>query len=215
MSKPTVYLFENNPATRDTIAKMLMLEGIRVIECSCAKDLLESYDSTTASCLVSEYCQPEFSGIRIRKWLKERGCHLPYLLMTRDGEIRDATTAIRQGALDFLEKPVQRELFLQRIYEAFEKDQKRILFQSNRHIVQQRLDSLTDRQREVLDLVVLGMLTKQIANKLGVSIKTVEVHRSNITKKMQVKSVIHLVRLMLEHRSADDDATFFPYRESA
>ncbi|MEZ6087572.1 MAG: LuxR C-terminal-related transcriptional regulator [Pirellulaceae bacterium] len=117
------------------------------------------------------------------------------------GEIPDATAALRRGAVDFLEKPFTRDVFLERVRESLQKDadarNKRIALESTRA----KLATLTSRERVVLDLILDGLLTKQIASRLDLSIKTIENHRSNIARKMDVDSAVQLVKLVAEYRA--------------
>lgn len=200
VARPTVFLVEDNPADLNFLTHMLQRERIWVEGYASANDLLRVYDPSRLGCLVLDLHLPEMTGWELRGRLAQLGCQLPFIIITSRGEIPDATDAIRRGAVDFLEKPIGREVFLRRVWQALAEDEQRRCDEARRAEVQARYDSLTRREREVLEAVIAGNLSKQIARQLGITIKTVEAHRSNIIKKMQVDSVVQLVRVITEHR---------------
>jgi two-component system, LuxR family, response regulator FixJ len=202
MSRPLVFLVEDDLAVRESVVWMLDRQGIQVEAYETPEAFLNNYDSRKRGCLVLDLKLPGIGGVDLRKRLVAQGCDLPFIMMSGHGEIPDATNAMRMGAIDFIEKPLNRELFIDRVWQALDADVKQHREQEGQRRYQARLDALTRREREVLDLVVAGKLTKQIAKQLGVTIKTVEAHRSNITRKMQVDSVVQLVREVTEHAQA-------------
>ena len=199
--QPTVILVEDDQAVRDSIVWMLEQERIHVEAYATPSKLLAMYDSARPGCLVLDLHLPEMNGLELRGRLVEMGCQLPFIIITGHAEVPDATHAMRIGAVDFIEKPLNREVFLNRVWLALDQDARWRREQADHECVQARLDSLTQREHEVLGRVVAGKLTKQIATELGITIKTVEAHRSNITRKMQVDSVVQLVRIVIEHQS--------------
>jgi two-component system, LuxR family, response regulator FixJ len=206
MNKQTVILVDDDQSVRESLEWMLREEQLRVDAYPSPKNLLLEYDADKPGCLVLDLRLPEMSGIELHDQLVERGCRHPFIIMTGHGEVLDATQAMRSGAVDFIEKPLDRKLFLARVYEALERDKLQRSEHLRRRDLEFRLTKLTPREREVLTLVVEGLLTKQIAGQLGISIKTVEVHRSNITKKMGVESVVQLVRLCSDHLLLDNSS---------
>ncbi len=196
-----VYLVDDDHAVRKSLVWMLNQEGIQVEPYASPRDLLNAYDPAATGCLVLDQRLPEMSGLELRARLAERGCQLPFIMITAYGEITDATQAMRMGAIDFIEKPFPPELFLKRIRQALDEDAERCRRQTDAGSFESRLMSLTPRQREVLDLVVSGKMTKQIAIELDISVKTVEVHRRNLKKKLHADSVAHLVRMVTSRSS--------------
>lgn len=201
MTPPTVLLVDDDRAVCDSLVWMLKLEGINARAFLTPSALLHEFDPSCNGCLVLDLHLPGMTGLELRSRLCELGCELPFMIITGRGEVPDATAAMRMGALDFMEKPVYRRTFIQRVWQAFEEDTRRRREKTNYDDVQRRMDTLTKREREVLELVVAGKLTKQIARELGVTVKTIEAHRSNLTKKMRVNSAIQLVRMVTQQRS--------------
>lgn len=215
MIQATVHLVDDNQAVRDSIVWMLEREGIQVEAYATPGDLLKAYDPKSRGCLVLDLSLPEMSGLELRDRLVEMGCRLPFIIITGCGEVPDATRAIKLGAVDFMEKPLDRDIFLDRVWQALDKDTRQRRERADHDSVQNLLDELTPREREVLELVVAGKLTKQIARQFGISVKTIEVHRSNITRKMQVDSVAQLVRIVTEHRISNTAAQSLPSQHPA
>lgn len=194
--EPTVFLVDDDPAMRESLSWLLRTDGLHVEEYGTIDELLSAYDAETPGCLVLDFKLPKSTGLDLYCRLRKSGCRHPFLMISGHGDVSTAVQAMRLGAVDFLEKPFERQTFLDRVREAIAEDQQRRQQDGDRQEVQRLIDTLTPRQREVLDLVVDGQLTKQIASKLNISAKTVEVHRSHITKKMRVNSVAQLVRMV-------------------
>lgn len=195
MTQPTVYLVEDDAAVRSSLIRILELEGYHVEAFSAPAELLTRYDPAKPGCLVLDLRLPEMSGIELRQRLVDQGCRHPFIIITGHGEVSDATHSMRLGAIDFIEKPLDRKVLLARVGEAVAADLQRRLESEQHELFLTRLETLTPREREVLQLVVAGRLSKQIASELKIAVKTVEVHRSNIVRKMQMDNVIQLVRL--------------------
>lgn len=210
MTPLTVFLVDDDRAVCDSIVWMLKQEGINVKAFLSPSALLHEFDPSSNGCLVLDLQLPEMTGLELHSRLRELGCDLPFMIITGCGEVPDATAAMRMGALDFIEKPVYRKTFLQRVWQALDEATRRRQEKTNYDDVQRRIDKLTKREREVLELVVAGKLTKQIARQLGVTVKTIEAHRSNVTKKMQVDSAIQLVRMVTQQRAYHSPAGISP-----
>ncbi len=204
MDGTTVFLVEDFQPLRDSMANILKLASISCETFSCPTELIESFDPSRSGCLVLDLQLPEMSGLELQRKLSEAGCQLPFLIISGYGEIPDVTMAMRQGAIDFLAKPFTPNIFLERVHESLVKDsaerERRELLASTRA----KLDLLSSRENEVLELILEGRLTKQIATQLDISAKTVENHRSNIAKKMNVDSALQLVKLIAEFRMVAD-----------
>ncbi|MCA9011042.1 MAG: response regulator transcription factor [Planctomycetaceae bacterium] len=204
MTRAIVYLVEDDAAVRSSLVRILELEGYHVEAFAAPAELLAQYDPAKPGCLVLDLRLPEMSGIELRQRLVDQGCRHPFIIITGHGEVRDATHSMRMGAVDFIEKPLDRKILLARVSEAVTTDLQRRLAAEQHELFRARLEALTPREREVLQLVVAGRLSKQIASELKIAIKTVEVHRSNIVRKMQIDNVIQLVRLYTEYTGTCD-----------
>jgi len=199
MSEQTVFLVEDDYAVRDSLVGLLQAADFHVEAFGTPSELLSTLDVNRPGCLVLDFRLPEMDAIALHENLVELGCQLPFIVIAGSGAILDATHAMRRGAVDFIEKPLDRQVFLARVREAMQKDAALRRERLQDRDVEARLATLTPRELEVLKLVMTGMLTKQIADELGISAKTVEVHRSHITKKMEVESTVQLVRLCTSH----------------
>jgi RNA polymerase sigma factor (sigma-70 family) len=166
------------------------------VACNSAKEAISSCNADQHGCLLIDLRLRDLDGFELRDILLSNQCRQPFIMMSAYGDIALAVKAIRRGAVDFLEKPFNRSRLLESVGTAVRRDRRR-------RDVQRRLDSLTDREREVLALVASGKATKEIARILEISARTVESHRSRITKKMQVDSVPELVYMLSKHEQLD------------
>ncbi len=206
MDGTTVFLVEDFQPLRESMAEILKQAKISCETFSCPAELMDSFDLNCSGCLVLDLNLPEMSGLELQKQLSDAGCQLPFLIISGCGRIPDATMAMRQGAVDFLAKPFTRSIFLDRVRESLWKDsylRERRNFLASTH---EKLSTLSRREHEVLELIMQGQLTKQIASQLKISVKTVENHRSNIAKKMNVDSAVQLVKCIAEFRVANSAA---------
>jgi len=206
-TRETVFLIEDDKAVRESVTRMLIAEGLDVEAFGDPAELLKAYDPSKPGCLLIDLRLPRMNGLELHAELLRRGCEHPFIIITGHGAVSHATAAMREGAVDFLEKPFDRQCLLDRIHEAIRSDANRRQKCAELESIQVRIDSLTAREREVMALVVDGKLTKHIARELGISTKTVEVHRSHITQKMQVGSVAQLVRLITEYTMGSESLT--------
>ena len=200
MTKSTVFLAADDHVLRGSILQILQPKGIVVETCSASGLLLTTCELSRPGCLVLDMHLRNTDALYFYRDLVESGWRLPFIVITEHGKVSDATMAMRQGAINVLEKPIVPKELLTCVWEAFEEDAKRRREWAKQNAAQRRLDSLTPRERKVLEMVVAGLLTKQIAQELDISIKTVEAHRGKIKKKMKVKSVVELVRIITELR---------------
>lgn len=198
--EPTVYVVEDDQDMRRSLEWALRSEGLRVAAYESPQEFLDEYDAESAGCLVLDLRLPGMSGLDVQREVRARGGIVPFVVITAHGDVPQAVAAMRQGAVDFIEKPFSRQQLLDRIREALASDADARRTAHDEHEVRKRLARLTPREREVLDLVVEGKLTKEIARRLGISPKTVEVHRSNLVKKMAVTCVAQLVRQVVTLR---------------
>ncbi len=200
-TSPTVFVVDDDQAMRSSVRWLVESIGLHVEEYGSAREFLERGDLTRTGCLVLDIRMPEINGLE----LLERDCHLPVIIVTGYADVPSVVRAMKVGALDVLQKPCSDKELLDRIQEAIELDT-RIRDKRQQQIgFRQRLAMLTPREREVLDLVVAGRSSKQIAQALAISEKTVEVHRSHIMKKLDVGGVAELVRkvTLVEQEAGD------------
>ena len=191
---PTVFVVDDDPAMRDSLRWLLQSVGLAVETFGAAEEFLTQYDATKPGCLVLDVRMPGMSGLKLQDVLAERHIRLPVIIITGYAEVPSAVRALKTGAIDFIEKPFSDELLLDRIRQAIDTDRQMREAAAQRATVMERFASLTSREREVMELVSAGKANKVIAAELNLSPKTVEVHRANVMKKMEVDSVAELVR---------------------
>jgi FixJ family two-component response regulator len=198
-NRPTVTVIDDDVHMRRALAWLLESAG-RVVEThASAEDFLASYDPERVGCLIVDLRLPGMSGMALLQELIARGSSLPVILLTGYGETSTAVQAFKLGAFDFIEKPFEVSL-LDRVHKAIEYHQLVFRLHQQRAEETQKLNGLTSREREVMDLVVVGRPNKVIAQELGVSEKTVEVHRARVMHKLNAHSVADLVRLDISVR---------------
>ncbi len=197
MSKHNVYVVDDDQAVRDSLRWLIESVDLNVTTFSNGQELLDNFEEQEISCLVLDVRMPGISGLDLQQRLKKMGSGVPVIIVTGHADVPMAIQAMKAGAFDFIEKPYSDQLLLERIQCAIEQDDCFKKQQVINNEINQRIDSLTPREREVMGLVVSGHSNKSIAKELGVSIKTVEVHRGNLMTKMQAKSLSELVRLVM------------------
>lgn len=203
---PLVQVIEDDDDARTAIVELLQSAGLDAQGFATPRQFLARFEPQRVGCLVVDLRLPETSGLDLCRRLAGAGYCPPFIVVTGYGEVRLAVEALHQGALDFLEKPFSSQRLIDRVNEAIVRDRSNRRRAAQRAVVQSRLDQLTPRERQVLDRVLTGQMTKQIARELDISLKTVEVHRSKIKRKMQVESVAQLILLMVPVLS--DSSTF-------
>jgi len=189
---PTIFVVDDDVRMRDSLSWLLASVGLPVKTFGSATDFLKACDPHCHGCLILDIRMPDISGLQLQDMLAERGIRLPIIMITGHADVPTAVRAVQKGAVDFLEKPFNDQVLLDRINAALAADTQRQHEDAAHTAILRRMDSLTSREREVLDLVVGGSLNKQIAATLGISSKTVEVHRAHVMEKMAAKSVAEL-----------------------
>jgi len=193
---PTVYVVDDDKAVRDSLRWLIESVGLPVEAFDSAKAFLQRCEaSEVRGCLVVDVRLPGVSGLDLQDRLREKGLYLPTIVITGHGDVPVAVRAMKAGALDFIEKPFSDQTLLDRIREAMDRDEHIHELSLKREELAMRYERLTGREREVLDLVVTGQLNKQIAATLGLSHKTIEVHRAHVMEKMEADSLADLVRM--------------------
>ncbi len=193
-NEPTVFIVDDDQAVRDSLCWLIEAAGLNVKACVSAIEFLSMYDPQWPGCLVLDVRLPGMSGLELQRELQQRQIDIPIIIITGHGDVSTAVRAMKAGAIDFIEKPFSDDLLIQRVRDAIERDANGRLANADRQNIQQRIASLTPREKQVLDLVVQGKLNKQIAAELQLSQKTVEAHRANLMSKMQATNVADLVK---------------------
>ena len=195
--EPTVFVVDDDRAMRESLSWLLDSVGLRVRSYATAAEFLADHDPAQPGCLVLDVRMPGMSGLDLQAELARRGVELPTIVITGHAEVSMAVRAVKAGALDFIEKPFSDQLLLDRVRQALQIDLEAREVRRRREDARRRLATLTAREREVLNLVVAGKQNKEIASELGVSPKTVEVHRAHVMSKMCVDSLAELIRITL------------------
>ncbi len=205
-SDATVFVVDDDAAMRESLRFLVESVGLAVETFERAQDFLGRYDPERPGCLVLDVRMPEVSGLELQERLAEYGSDIPVILITGYGDVPMAVRAMRNGAIDFIEKPFSDQHLIDRIQEAIARDGLRRSKRNDRDSMARRMSALSVRETQVLDRVVEGKANKVIAVELGLSPKTIEVHRARLMKKLRVGSVAELVRLALEHRQSVRDS---------
>jgi FixJ family two-component response regulator len=193
---PTVYVVDDEPSVLKSVGRLLRSAGLNAVTFASARDFLDHHDPDAPGCLLLDVSMPELTGLELQQTLSAMGCERPIIFLTGRGDIPMSVKAMKQGAADFLTKPVDEGVLLEAVRGAMEKDRAAGLKRAELAEVGRRLAALTPREREVLEQVVCGKLNKQIAAELGTVEKTIKVHRAHIMEKLKVRSVAELVRLV-------------------
>lgn len=192
---PTVFIVDDDPAIRLGMEALMQSIGLKFEIYHSADDFLEHYSQDKWGCLVLDIRMPGMGGLELQQQLIENDSALPIIFITGHGDIPMAVEAMRNGAVDFIQKPFRDQELLDRIDEALKTDETRRVSAEKRASALERMQTLTGRETEVMDLVVTGKPNKIIAYELGVSQRTVEIHRARVMEKMQAATLAHLVRM--------------------
>lgn len=196
----TVFVVDDDQAARESLRWLLESVG-QLVQChSSAREFLDSYDGSVPGCLVLDVRMPGMSGLELQNHLLERGWCLPVIVVTGHGDVPMAVRAMKAGAVDFLQKPYNDQTLLDRIQLALDLCRQRRRSHSELSQIRSNCEQLTPREREVAELVVAGKANKVIAIELGLSPKTIEVHRANVMFKMQANSLSELVQMWMRMR---------------
>lgn len=198
MNDATVFLVDDDPSVRDSLSLLLSLKGLRTRVYASAESLLATYEPDWRGCILTDLKMPGLTGIELQHALAERGSGLPVVVLTAHGDVATTRQALKAGAFDFLEKPVDDDILLDVLGNAIRRDQERHAEQAERTRVEDRVSRLTPREREVLLLIADGLQNREIGERLGISPRTVEVYKARMMEKLQCRSLADAVRISLE-----------------
>jgi two-component system response regulator FixJ len=196
-SEPTVFIVDDDPSVLKGLSRLMKSVKLKVEAYSSAQEFLDSYNPVQPGCLLIDMRMPGISGLELQEILQSRNILIPTIIITGYAEVMDAVKAMKNGAIDFIEKPFKGQYLLDQVHKAIAEDAQIRKKQAQQQVVLASLALLTPREREVMDLVIAGKANKVIARELGLSMKTVEFHRARMMKKMKVDSVAKLVDLFI------------------
>ena len=212
-SEPDViFVVDDDPSMLAAIRRLLISAQFAVEVFASGADLLANAQFDRPQCLILDVLMPGMSGLQVQVVLNERQVRLPIIFLTGHAEVPIAVEAMREGAVDFIEKPFDNDDLLKRIRRVIEVDRQRRQRAQVQQKVLLRLTTLTPRENEVLQQVVAGKTSKEVARALGSSHRTIEIHRGHIMKKMQVSTVAELVRMCMSMQAEDDVASAYSVR---
>jgi two-component system, LuxR family, response regulator FixJ len=195
---PIVFIVDDDEAVRNSLRLLLKSVGLAASALSCAREFLDTYKPLQPGCLVLDVRMPGMSGLDLQQRLNLQGAVIPVIFITGHGDIPMAVEAMQAGAFDFLQKPFRDRQLVDCILRALEKDRASRAELDERSRIRERLGTLTPREREVLTLVTSGKPNKIMAADLGVSQRTVEIHRARVMEKMGAASLAQLVRMVMD-----------------
>ncbi len=196
--KPVIYLVDDDEGMRRALSVLMTTVGYNAVAFARPGEFLAKFDPDQHGCLVLDVRMPEMSGLEVQQHLNRSGALVPVILITGHGDIPMAVQAMKDGAFDFLQKPFRDQELLDRINAALKQDAENRAMVEQQADLRRRAESLTPRELEVMNLVVDGKANKVIAIDLGLSERTVEIHRANVMEKMGARSVAHLVKMQLK-----------------
>jgi FixJ family two-component response regulator len=194
MPASTVFIVDDDPGVRNSIRELLISVGLEAEPFESAESFLRAFDPERPGCLVLDVRMAQMSGLALEAKLAEIGARIPIVFISGHGDIGMAVSAIKRGAVDFVPKPYREQQLLDAINDALERDRERRMPPSRASGLDQRMRALTAREREILDLALKGDSSKAIARQLGISYRTVELHRSRLLEKLGAGSIQELLR---------------------
>jgi two-component system response regulator FixJ len=196
-SAPLVFIVDDEYAIRDSLTLLIESTGQKVKSFDSAEAFLNTYDPEQAGCLLLDVRMPLMSGHDLQNELLNRGIRIPIIFISGHADIPDSAKAFRAGAVDFLEKPFNNDMLLERINEAIKKDLAYREEYAKKRLIKDRINHLTAREKEVLGLIIKSHSNKESAKILNISNRTVDVHRASIMEKMQAENVAELITMVM------------------
>jgi two-component system, LuxR family, response regulator FixJ len=195
---PMVFIVDDDNAVRESLGFLLKSVGIAATSLGSAKAFLSAHDALQPGCLLLDIRMPGMSGLELQQQLNLRGAIIPVIFITGHGDVPMAVAAMKDGAFDFVQKPFRDQDLIDRVQRALAQDQENRMALSQYSKIRARLDSLTPREREVLELMTHGKPNKVMAAELGISQRTVEIHRARVMEKMEARSLAQAIRMMMD-----------------
>jgi two-component system response regulator FixJ len=193
----TVFLIDDDPGIRDSLSLLLSLKGVRTQPFANAESFIETYRPDWPGCVLTDLRMPGMTGLELQVVLRERQVEVPLVVLTAHGDVATARAALKNGAFDFLEKPIDDLMLIEVLRKALRADRERRAAASSRSSADARIERLTGREREILVLIAAGHQNREIATQLGISPRTVEVHKARIMEKLECDSLAELIRMNL------------------
>lgn len=200
--KPTVFAVDDDVAVLESLTLLLRSVGLPARTYGSASEFLDAYDPAAPGCLVLDVRMPGMSGLELQERLHALGSKLPIIFITAHGDVPMAVKAVKAGAVDFIQKPFRDQELIDKIQRALKVDAHLRMQVADLDEISARLSSLTPREKEVMEGVVAGKVNKVIAHELGLSQRTVEIHRARVMEKMKAKSLAQLVQMVMRARSS-------------
>jgi FixJ family two-component response regulator len=197
MKQPTVYIVEDDPDMRDSLCWLLKTVGLRALTFSSADEFVRGFSVDSPACLVLDVRMPGIGGLDLFEELTKRGLRIPVLFITAHADVPMAVRAMKSGAVEFLEKPFNGQVLLEKIQRAVRDDADRLAREAALKEFRARFETLTDKEREVLEMIRDGRPNKEIATHLEVTPRAVELRRASLMKKLGVSSLLELLRLTI------------------
>lgn len=198
MAEPTVFVVDDDAGIRDALSLLISLRGLRAQVFASAEDFLATYQPQWRGCLLADLQMPGMSGLELQAELKARGHTLPVVVLTAHGDVATTRAALKNGALDFLEKPVDDAVLIDVLGNAIRVDAERHTAEQARSATAERLARLTPRERDVLRLLARGQQLREIAQQLDISPRTVEVYKARMMEKLGCRTLADVVRIGAE-----------------
>ena len=196
------YIVDDDAAIRDSLSLLLSLHGYRTATFAAAEDLLAALDADSAGCVVADLKMPGMSGLELQRELRARQLALPVVIITAHGDVASARAAFRSDAVDFLEKPFDDQAAIAAVAAGMSRERARLEAGEREERREQSLAALTERERGVMDLLVQGLHNRDVAQRLGISPRTVEVHKARVMEKLGARNVAELIRVAEGARKA-------------
>lgn len=201
MTDPTVFVVDDDASVRDALSLLISLKGLRSAVFASAEDFLAMYDLQWRGCLLTDLQMPGMSGLELQATLQQRGSGLPVVVLTAHGDVATTRAALKNGAVDFLEKPVDDDVLLDVLRNAIRIDSEGHRAHLQKVETRTRLGRLTPRERDVLDLLADGLQHREIAERLAISPRTVEVYKARMMEKLQCRTLADIIRIGSEART--------------
>ena len=197
-AEPIVYVAEDDESLRSLLRALVHSIGFACETFNSANKFLDHYDPRQPGCLVLDIFMPGMSGLELQDELNRRGAMIPVIFITGHADVASAVAAVRHGAFNYLQKPFRNSELIENVRNAIEFDRRNRQMLTQQDAIRERIATLTPREREVLELIVRGLASKVMAHEMGVSKRTVELHRSRVMDKMGANSVAQLVRMFMD-----------------